>query len=72
MQDAINKLKALPPLTQEVCGTCRFYRRKHPSTLSDCLAMSRYADMAWRLQCHGRFWQPREPIMRRLKRWLVG
>ncbi len=75
MSAVINKLKSLPPLEQQVCGTCQFYRLDRMMlTLSGCKAMSTYADMAWP-KCQGRYWQPPKPhipVFQRLKRWLIG
>ena len=76
MTDAIEELKALPPLTQQVCGSCRYFRRSEAcyGAMSHCEAMSILAAQAWPM-CKGRYWEPPvvyPPILVRLKRWLVG
>jgi hypothetical protein len=78
MIDQVEKLKQLPPLIQQVCGSCRYYRRyrgyKDSPLWNECQAFSELAKFAWP-RCRGHYWEPIPPpvpVLVRFKRWLVG
>lgn len=68
----IDRLKALPPLTQHVCGNCAFYQ-PHPGIVewSGCRALNIKANVAWQ-RCQAGMWQERRSVLARFKRWLFG
>jgi hypothetical protein len=77
ISDTIEELKELPPLTQQVCGTCHFFREYQAMSMkcySKCVATGgEYASIVWP-RCQGRMWQPclpRVSLFARLKRWLT-
>ena len=76
MSEAVDKLKSLPPLTQQVCGSCVFFDYKNSAYFSICRATSNLAVDSWERQCkRGQLWQPKPPfvpVLVRFKRWLVG
>jgi hypothetical protein len=79
MSDIIEQLKKLPPLKQQVCGSCEFYKpsaKGNPNYISSsgCTALSDYAKYAWE-RCQGRYWQPKPlpvSLLVRFKRYLIG
>lgn len=59
------------------CSTCRHFRPDHDIVRwSDCLATSKYADVAREEEClNGALWEPIPepvPVLIRFKRWLIG
>jgi hypothetical protein len=79
-QDQVQRLKKLPPLTQNVCATCAFLskadRQLHyeesPGPYKICEATQEYAYWAYAHRCHGNLWAPPLSIRRRFMRWLKG
>jgi len=72
MLDEIEKLKRLPPMTQQVCGSCKFYiSRPGYSTGGFCEAVGgTWASDAWK-QCQGHlWWQPKLTLRQRIRTWL--
>jgi High potential iron-sulfur protein len=68
--DVVEELKRLPPLTQQVCGNCRFYQR-NPSypEWGACHAVGGLkAHDVWP-KCQGRWWQQRISFRQRLRNW---
>lgn len=73
-QTEIDKLKSLPPLTQQVCATCEFLNREPERIYREpvCRANETIARWTYEHRCQGQMWAPRLPVLVRFKRWLVG
>ena len=72
-QDQIDKLKKLPPLTQQVCATCAFFEEARPRWEDPhCHATQLKAWWTFEHRCRGRYWAPRQSVLTRFKRWLIG
>lgn len=72
MNDVVEKLKRLPPMTSQVCGSCKFYISRRNNAFGGlCDAVGgTYAADAWK-KCQGNlWWQPRITAYQRFKYWL--
>jgi hypothetical protein len=73
MPDIIERLKKLPPMTQQVCGSCKFYQRDSTSpSWSSCHAVGGLkAHDVWP-KCQGQMWQPKISIIKKVRQWLAA